>query len=125
MSKETGDPNAAAGATRGGPPVHEAAARRDWPAYFERIEGRPPRATAVEASGAFERERGSCAGLLAADLACGSGIDAAELLRRGWRVLAIDASEEGLSRLRARPEAVEAGGRLTARAARLDRKSVV
>ena len=94
------------------PPVHEAAARRDWHAYFERIEGRPPRQTAIDAMNAFEADRTADEGALAIDLACGSGIDAMELLRRGWRVLAIDASEEALARLRARPEADVAGNRL-------------
>lgn len=84
------------------PPVHEAAARRDWPAYFERIEGKPPRETLLEALDRFG-EVDPADPPLALDIACGSGRDAAEMLARGWRVWAMDASEEGLARLRARP----------------------
>ena len=41
---------------------------------------------------------------LAVDLGCGAGGDVAELLRRGWRVLAIDAEEEAIRRLEARKD---------------------
>lgn len=42
----------------------------------------------------------------ALDVGCGSGRDSLELLKRGWRVVALDASFEGLSLLqrRARPD---------------------
>lgn len=40
----------------------------------------------------------------AIDLGCGEGTDTAELLRRGWRVLAVDGSEEGIGRTVARAE---------------------
>lgn len=39
---------------------------------------------------------------LAIDLGCGEGRDTAELLRRGWSVLAIDAEPEAINRLLAR-----------------------
>lgn len=39
---------------------------------------------------------------LAIDLGCGEGRDTTELLRRGWRVLAIDAEQEAIDRLLAR-----------------------
>lgn len=42
---------------------------------------------------------------LAVDLGCGTGKDTAELLRRNWRVLAIDFSRTGIDTLLARPEA--------------------
>lgn len=42
---------------------------------------------------------------LAVDLGCGTGKDTAELLRRNWRVLAIDFSQTGIDTLLARPEA--------------------
>jgi SAM-dependent methyltransferase len=42
---------------------------------------------------------------LAVDLGCGTGKDTAELLRRNWRVLAIDFSQAGVDALLQRPEA--------------------
>ena len=39
---------------------------------------------------------------MAVDLGAGQGFETAELLRRGWEVLAIDAQEEGIRRLRER-----------------------
>lgn len=85
------------------PPIHEAASRRDWPAYFDRIEGKPPRATTQKAIDRFENGAS-----LAIDLGCGSGRDCQLLLESGWRVLAIDASEDGLDRLRNRPVCAQA-----------------
>lgn len=56
---------------------------------------------------------------LAVDLGCGDGRDALELLRRGWRVLAIDSHPEGISRLLARtPE--DAQSRLETQVARFE-----
>lgn len=43
-------------------------------------------------------------GDLAIDLGCGEGRDSAELLGRGWRVLAIDAEAEAIDRLRRRAD---------------------
>jgi SAM-dependent methyltransferase len=88
-------------------PAHEAAERRDWPAYFDRMEGKPPRATLVRALDKFGPVDASDAPL-AVDLGCGSGQDLVPLLERGWRVWACDASAEGLARLRARPECAAA-----------------
>jgi SAM-dependent methyltransferase len=64
------------------------AAVRDWPAYYAAMVGKPARETLTAALAAFERE-GSAPGF-AVDLGCGEGRDSLELLRRGWRVLAID-----------------------------------
>ena len=96
------------------PPAHEAAERRDWSAYFDRMEGKPARATLVRALDRFGPVDGSDAPL-AVDLGCGSGQDLVPMLERGWRVWACDAEAEGLSRLRARPvcAAAIAEGRLT------------
>jgi SAM-dependent methyltransferase len=56
---------------------------------------------------------------LAVDLGCGEGRDTFELLRRGWRVLAIDGHPEAIARLvRGAPE--EAAGRLETRVARFE-----
>jgi SAM-dependent methyltransferase len=49
---------------------------------------------------------------LAIDLGCGTGRDTVELLRRGWRVLAIDAQEEAIQRLRQRVETLISSNRL-------------
>ncbi len=82
------------------------AATRDWPGYFAVVAGRPPRETLLAALDAFDREGAGRAGSerFAIDLACGEGRDTVELLRRGWRVLAIDGHPEALERIRARTD---------------------
>ncbi|MFG0305438.1 MAG: methyltransferase domain-containing protein [Phycisphaerales bacterium JB040] len=87
--------DAGAGAPVGSAP--EAAQRRDWPAYFDRMEGKPPRETLIRAASSFDTPG------FAVDLGCGAGRDTQELLERGWRVWACDASEDGLRRVRANP----------------------
>jgi SAM-dependent methyltransferase len=77
--------------------AHEHAAKRDWPAYFKAVEGKPPRDTLLKALDLFEKEWAANpasrpAQPFAIDLGCGSGRDTLELLRRGWRVLAIDST---------------------------------
>ena len=56
----------------------------------------------------------------ALDLGCGTGRDTVEMLRRGWRVLAVDADAEAIAELRRRPEAVAAGARLETQVARFE-----
>jgi tellurite methyltransferase len=75
-----------------------------WGAFYDAVAARPPHETVVEALDRFEREgrRG-----FAVDLGCGDGRDTVELVRRGWRVLAIDGEPEAIERLRARPELSE------------------
>jgi SAM-dependent methyltransferase len=87
--------------------------RDDFKDYYEGVKGRPPRPTLVRAAEAFA-EPG-----FAVDLGCGDGRDTVELLRRGWRVLAIDSSEEGVARLRRRDGMLE-NRALTARVARIE-----
>ena len=76
--------------------AHEHAAKRDWPAYFAAVEGKPARDTLLRALDLFAKEESAMDGgpmqRLAVDLGCGSGRDTLELLARGWRVLAIDSS---------------------------------
>ena len=58
---------------------------------------------------------------VAVDLGCGAGGDTAELLRRGWRVTAVDAEAEAIERLRAREDLGEGGlDRLDTQVARFD-----
>jgi SAM-dependent methyltransferase len=71
-----------------------------WAEFYDAVAERPPHDTVVEALDQFDREgrRG-----FAVDLGCGDGRETVELVRRGWRVLAIDAEPEAIARLRARP----------------------
>lgn len=69
-----------------------------WRGYYEHTAGRDPRLLLVEALDRL----GPGAGRQAVDLGCGDGTDTLELLRRGWRVLAVDAHPVGLERLRSR-----------------------
>lgn len=86
------------------------AAERDWPGYFAAVAGKPPRETLIEALRRFEIDGGPGVSpgsrSLAIDLGCGEGRDTAELLRRGWRVLAIDGHPEAIERIDARPDLV-------------------
>jgi membrane dipeptidase len=82
-----------------------------WRRYFEHA-GDDPRATLLDALARFEQPGH------AVDLGCGTGRDTLELLRRGWRVHAIDAEQEAIDRLTAR--AGVADGRLTTEVARFE-----
>lgn len=75
------------------------AERGDWVGYYEGQGEREPHDLLLEVLASFEEDgrRG-----LAVDLGCGQGFESAELLRRGWEVIAIDATEEGIRRLRDR-----------------------
>lgn len=98
-----------------------AAKDRDWPDYFDAIAGLPPRDTLLHALSLFDAEpRAGAAPRLALDLGCGAGRDALELLRRGWRVVAVDGSVEGVARM-LRDAPPEARPRLTAVVAPLER----
>jgi tellurite methyltransferase len=65
---------------------------KDWTRYYDAA-GVDPRGTLLDALARFD-EPG-----FAVDLGCGTGRDTFELLRRGWRVLAIDAQEDALRRV--------------------------
>jgi membrane dipeptidase len=65
---------------------------RRWGRYFD-LAGDDPRETLLDALACFD-EPG-----LAVDLGAGTGRDTAELLRRGWSVIAIDREREAIERL--------------------------
>jgi tellurite methyltransferase len=70
-----------------------------WPSYYEKLRDRPPRRTTLLA---LDRLGPEPRGRLAVDLGCGDGRDAIEMLRRGWRVMAVDAEAVALERLKGR-----------------------
>jgi len=76
---------------------------RDWAAYYAKTSDRPPRETLMVALDRFDAEP-TDAVRFAVDLGCGAGRDAIEMLRRGWRVLAIDAEPDAIEALEARPD---------------------
>ncbi|MDP9298197.1 MAG: class I SAM-dependent methyltransferase [Actinomycetota bacterium] len=85
----------------------------EWSAYYDAVEEREPREFLTEALGMVTAV-GS-----AVDLGCGDGTETAELLRRGWRVLAIDAEADAIRRLRGRVAPADAA-RLETRTARFE-----
>lgn len=81
----------------------------NWSGYYEAVAGRPPRDTLIVALDAWEQEFPEAPRKFGVDLACGEGRDTAEFLRRGWRVLAIDAEPLALELLRSRDDLPEHG----------------
>jgi tellurite methyltransferase len=84
-----------------------------WREYYRRTGDRAPRATLLFALDRFERPG------FAVDLGCGGGRDTVEMLRRGWRVLAVDAEAAALEELNARPD-LEHRERLSTEQARFE-----
>jgi tellurite methyltransferase len=87
----------------------------DWAAYYQKLRDRPPRRTLLAALGRFGPPS---PGALAVDLGCGDGRDVIEMLRRGWKVLAVDAEPEALRQLQAR--ALPTGSEVTPMVARFE-----
>jgi SAM-dependent methyltransferase len=67
-----------------------------WTAYYRQLRDRPPRRTLLVALDSFGI---SPVGAVALDLGCGDGRDVVEILRRGWRVVAVDSEPEALREL--------------------------
>ena len=80
-----------------------------WAAYYEKLRDRPPRRTVLVA---LDRFGSPPPGSRAIDLGCGDGRDVVEILRRGWRVVAVDAEPAALKQLQARSD-LPAGADLT------------
>jgi SAM-dependent methyltransferase len=87
-----------------------------WIRYYQATEGRPPRPTLL-----FALDRFAAAAICgrAADLGCGDGRDAIELLRRSWSVVAVDSEPAAVERLRARGD-LPTAAKLDARCARFE-----
>ncbi len=72
-----------------------------WPDYYRVTAERPAWGTVTRAVEAFLDLPAGSPPRLAVDLGCGAGRDTRELLRRGWRVIAVDRTPEGIETLRA------------------------
>jgi tellurite methyltransferase len=69
-----------------------------WAGYYQALAGRGPRPLLLDALD-WCYAPSTSAGRLAIDLGSGDGTETLELLRRGWRVLAIDQEPEAMARL--------------------------
>jgi SAM-dependent methyltransferase len=78
----------------------ETASEIEWETYYRAVAGRPLRELFVDATQSLPAEPPADRPLVAVDLGCGDGTETLELLRRGWTVLAVDVSSEGIARLR-------------------------
>jgi SAM-dependent methyltransferase len=70
-----------------------------WPEFYQATAGRPPQPTLLAALARFEAEVSGDEPGLAIDLGCGAGRDTFELLRRGWKVLAVDGQPEAITHI--------------------------
>jgi len=78
--------------------------KQDWADYYRKTGMRPPRETLIFALDRFDAELGPEDRRHAIDLGCGNGRDTIELLRRGWRVFAVDAEKSAIDGLIGRPD---------------------
>jgi tellurite methyltransferase len=74
----------------------------DWGAFYDAVSERPPHETVIGALDRFDHPG------FAVDLGCGQGRDTMEMLRRGWRVLAIDGEADAIARLQERASGIPA-----------------
>ena len=77
-----------------------------WSDYYLAAAGAAPRAPLAAALAKFDAEPAPARPRLAIDLGSGGGTDTVELLRRGWRVIAIDATPQAMHVLLERPDLV-------------------
>jgi SAM-dependent methyltransferase len=89
-----------------------------WSDYYQATARRPPRELYRQAVERFGPD--DAGARLAIDLGCGSGIETADLLRRGWHVLAVDHEPEAIAHLLRRVPP-EHHARLVTRVAAFDR----
>jgi SAM-dependent methyltransferase len=78
----------------------QTAAEIEWEDFYLAIEGRELRPLFVDAIPYLPTAAAGEPPLTAIDLGCGDGTETLELLRRGWTVLAVDGSADGIARLR-------------------------
>lgn len=71
-----------------------------WADYYKGTADRPPRELLRQAVSQFETN--SAEARIAIDLGCGAGLETGELLKRGWRVVAIDNQPEAIIHLQSR-----------------------
>ncbi|MEO8210205.1 MAG: class I SAM-dependent methyltransferase [bacterium] len=71
----------------------------DWDSFYKVRSNQNPRETVLKVLEIFEKENIERKKLLVIDLGCGHGADTLELLKRNWRVLAIDNDLNGLKLL--------------------------
>lgn len=71
----------------------------DWKGYYRWTAGRPPRELLMRTLDHVHWETRTPRSRRAIDLGCGAGNDSLELLRQGWKVLAIDRQAEALRML--------------------------
>lgn len=69
---------------------------RIWGEYYNAVSNQKPRELLTIALGLFEKDKTYTNNYHAIDLGCGSGPNTVELLKRGWRVLAIDNQKTAL-----------------------------
>jgi SAM-dependent methyltransferase len=77
----------------------ETASEIEWEAFYRALEGRALREVFVDATPFMPVAVPGDPALVAVDLGCGDGTETLELLRRGWTVLAVDQSSQGIARL--------------------------
>ena len=74
----------------------------NWSKYYQIMASRPPRNTLLKALESFSES--SFPSYTAVDMGCGEGRDTVELLKRNWRVLAIDSHVHSFVYLLQHPE---------------------